>query len=58
MPSMVHRVAVEVVNKLDDALLQLVLRGNADVTKYGASGLGEEALSEPIRNVHLDTVRR
>ena len=25
MPSMDHRVAVEVVNKLDDALLQLVL---------------------------------
>jgi hypothetical protein len=41
-----HRVAVEVVNKLDDALFQFVFRGDADVTKDGARGFGKEALDK------------
>jgi hypothetical protein len=41
-----HRVAVEVVDEFDDALLELVLGGDADVTEYGASGFGKEALDE------------
>jgi hypothetical protein len=39
-----HRVAVEVVNKLDDALFQFVFRGDADVTKDGARSFSKEAL--------------
>jgi hypothetical protein len=41
-----HRVAVEVVNELDDALFQFVFRGDADVTKYRARGFGKEALDK------------
>ena len=41
-----HRVAVEVVNELDDALFQFVFRGDADVAKYGARGFGKEALDK------------
>src|SRR5438270_11963520 len=45
-PSMDHRVAVEVVNKLDDALFQFVFRGDADVTKDGARSFSKEALDQ------------
>ena len=41
-----HRVAVEVVDELDDALFQFVLGGDADVTKYRARGFGKEALDK------------
>src|SRR5580658_370702 len=46
MPSMDHRVAVEVVDEFDEALLELVLGGDADATEYGAGGFGKEALDE------------
>jgi hypothetical protein len=46
MPSMDHRVAVEVVDEFENALLELVLGGDADVTEYGAGGFGKEALDE------------
>jgi len=46
MPSMDHRVAVEVVDEFENALLELVLGGDADVTEYGAGGIGKEALDE------------
>jgi hypothetical protein len=42
MPSMDHWVAVEVVDEFENALLELVLGGDADVTEYGASGFGKE----------------
>jgi hypothetical protein len=41
-----HRVAVEVVDEFENALLELVLGGAADVTEYGAGGFGKEALDE------------
>jgi hypothetical protein len=41
-----HRVAVEVINKLDDALFQFVFRGDADVTKDGARSFSKEALDK------------
>ena len=46
VPSMDHRVAVEVVDEFENALLELVLGGAADVTEYGAGGFGKEALDE------------
>jgi hypothetical protein len=45
-PSMDHRVAVEVLNTLDDALFQFVFRGDADVTKDGARSFSKEALDK------------
>ena len=41
-----HWVAVEVVDEFENALLELVLGGDADVTEYGAGGFGKEALDE------------
>jgi hypothetical protein len=46
MPSMDHWVAVEVVDEFKNALLELVLGGDADVTEYGAGGdeCGDQAV--------------
>jgi hypothetical protein len=41
-----HWVAVEVVDEFENALLELVLGADADVTEYGAGGFGKEALDE------------
>jgi hypothetical protein len=41
-----YRVAVEVVDEFDDALLELVLEGDADVKEYGAGSFGKEALDK------------
>ena len=40
------RVAVEIIDELDDALFQLVFRADADVTEHGAGGFGEEPLDK------------
>jgi len=42
VPSVDDRVAVEIMDELHDALFQLVFRADADVTKHGAGGFGEE----------------
>ena len=46
MPSMDHWVAVEVVDEFKNALLELVLGDDADVTEYGAGGdeCGDQAV--------------
>jgi hypothetical protein len=46
VPSVDDRVAVEIMDELHDALFQLVFRADADVTKHGAGGFGEEPLDE------------
>ena len=45
-PSVDDRVTIEVIDELDDALLQLVFRVDADVTEDRAGSFGEEPLYE------------
>ena len=46
LPAVDHRVAVEIIDELDDALFELVFRADADVTEHGAGGFGEEPFDE------------
>src|SRR5215468_2174680 len=45
-PPMNDRVAIEITDEFDDALLQLVCRVDTDVAEYGARRLGEKTLNE------------
>src|SRR5215510_13721785 len=45
-PSMDDRVAIEVIDELDDALLQLVCGVDTDVAGHGAGCFGEKPLDE------------
>src|SRR5262249_21753323 len=45
-PSMDDRVAIEVIDELDDALLQLVCGADPDVAEHGAGCFGEKPLDE------------
>jgi hypothetical protein len=40
------RVAIEITDEFDDALLQLVCRVDTDVTEHGARCFGEKTLDE------------
>src|SRR5215813_1023826 len=40
------RVAVQIIDELQDALFEFVFRADADVAEHGAGGFGEEALDE------------
>src|SRR5215469_10308137 len=46
VPSVNDRVAVQIIDELQDALFEFVFRADADVAEHGAGGFGEEALDE------------